>query len=122
MNILFTNDDDRMAVYDAMRRHIDCGVMTLHMTHNRLYQVQLSAATVSILPDTAGWRSPPYELDVGFVQLAHIGPVEAPEDTALLRAQLAARDAALDAVLELATNEGYRPILAVLLKYGVHPK
>lgn len=121
MNILFTNDDDRMAVYDAMRRHIDCGVMTLHMTHNRLYQVQLSAAAVSILP-RVGLRHHAYALDVDFVHIRHVEPVEAPEDTALLRAQLAARDTALDAVLELATNEGYHPILSVLLKHGVHPK
>jgi hypothetical protein len=63
--------------------------------------------------DSCGW-----EVVIEANQMVH-----AVDELASLRAQLAARDAALDAVLQWAseTDSAY-PLLHLLFKHGVHPK
>lgn len=49
--------------------------------------------------------------------------IDTTDQFALLRAQLAARDAALDAVLQwVAESDGADHLLTALAKHGVHPK
>ena len=73
--------------------------------------------------------------DSGFVVLFHERQFEHfVDDSAFLRSQLTARDAALDAVLDFATNEQYsmcdspgetalrRKIVELLTLHGVHPR
>jgi hypothetical protein len=62
--------------------------------------------------DSCGW-----DVCVSSSQMVH-----ATDQLALLRAQLAARDAALDAVLELASARYDEELQTLLLKHGVHPK
>jgi hypothetical protein len=101
LRIQFDNDDDRAAVYDYASRHRECGVLTLNMTHNRLYQVPVALTSLHIPPVThSNWRAgPSFDLDVEMMHIRRVEPVEVPDDVAVLKAQLAARDAALTAVL-----------------------
>lgn len=135
MKILFDNEADRMDAYEAVRRDINCGTLTLNMTHNRIYCVPVSAVAVRMdeLQPREHWHKRLFTLDVDLMHLKPVEPVEVPDDAAVLRAQLAARDAALDAVLELLSDNStisessdtrmFRArCLLRLANNGVHPK
>ena len=123
---------ERTDLIDGLRHRMDCGVLTLNMTHNRVYQVPVTVFRMDVQPST----HERYALDIELMQLRHVEPFEAKDDVAVLKAQLAARDAALTAVLELAQHwldvDGQqtasanlyhaqgREIVARLVKHGVH--
>ena len=132
LRIEFNTDDDRAAVFDYAFRHRECGVLTLNMAHNRMYQVPVALLKMQIPATTTAWQRGTFDLDVEMMHIRRVGPVEVPDDVAVLKAQLAARDAALTAVLDLASNPKHsqcdspdvtivrRQLADLLTKHGVH--